>query len=237
MRRGLQILMTILMLMAIYCTFRYRVLPSSVINIEKKQTIVIDPGHGGVDPGKVGVDGAYEKDINLAISMKIKKILTDNGYDVILTRDSDEGLYEETDSNKKSADMKARCKIIEESGADLVVSIHQNSFGQESVKGAQVFYYENSPEGQRLAEDIQAAVRELADETNDRSVKANSSYYMLLHTPCPTVIVECGFMSNWEEAKLLGTDEYQEKLALAVCKGIEDYFGEENGNKASEGHR
>ena len=237
MRRGLQIFMTILMLMAIYCTFKYRVLPSSVINIEKKHTIVIDPGHGGVDPGKVGVDGSLEKDINLNISMKIKKILIDNGYEVVLTRDEDIGLYKESDSNKKSADMKARCKVIEEAEADLVISIHQNSFEQESVRGAQVFYYENSPEGKKLAECIQNGVRELADATNDRSVKANSSYYMLLHTPCPTVIVECGFMSNSNEAKLLGTDEYQEKLALAVCKGIEDYFGEEDVNKASEGHR
>lgn len=212
--------------MAIYCTFRYRVMPSSVISLEDKERIVIDPGHGGVDPGKVGIDDSLEKEINLAIALKIKEILSKDGYEVILTRETDTGLYEENDSNKKSADMKARCKIIEDSKADLVVSIHQNSFSQQSVKGAQVFYYEQSPEGEKLAKEIQMAMQELVDETNNRDVKANSSYYMLLHTPCPTVIVECGFLSNSEEAKLLGTDEYQEKIANAVCHGIEEYLSD-----------
>lgn len=230
MRRGLQILMAILMLMAIYCTFRYRVIPSSVIVIEDKQTIIIDPGHGGVDPGKVGIDGSYEKDINLDIALKVQEILEDRGYEVILTRKTDDGLYEESDSNKKVADMKARCQIIEESQAELVVSIHQNSFSQENISGAQVFYYEHSTQGALLASKIQAAMQQMVDEGNNREIKANSTYYMLLHTPCPTVIVECGFLSNANEAKLLGTDEYQAKVAGAISQGIIDFLNEGSEN-------
>lgn len=226
MRRGLQILMAILMIAAIYCTFRYRVLPSSTTGQEKTKVIVIDPGHGGNDPGKVGINDSLEKEINLAISLKLKEFLEKEGYEVVLTREDDNGLYEESDSNKKVTDMKKRCRIIEESQADIVVSIHQNSFSQESVHGAQVFYYKYSDSGRVLAENIQAALKEQVDKENERSIKENSSYYMLVHTPCPTVIVECGFLSNNAEAELLVSEDYQAKLAKAVCEGVKTYFME-----------
>lgn len=225
MRRGLQIIMAILMIAAIYCTFRYRVLPSSTVVVQEKQkVIVVDPGHGGEDPGKVGINDSLEKEINLAISLKLKELLEKEGYKVVLTREDDRGLYEAGDKNKKSADMKKRCQIIEEAKADIVVSIHQNSFGQESVHGAQVFYYEYSAQGEVLAKKIQESLKENVDNANNRTTKANSSYYMLKHTPCPTVIVECGFLSNHEEARLLVSEEYQAKVAAAVCEGIKSYF-------------
>lgn len=224
MQRGLQILMALLMIAAIYCTFRYRVLPSSTTGVKDTKVIVIDPGHGGDDPGKVGINGELEKEINLAISMKLKEYLEKEGYVVVLTREDDRGLYGENDKNKKVADMKKRCQIIEESHADIVVSIHQNSFSQESVCGAQVFYYESSEGGRILAQKIQEAIKEHADEENDRAIKENSSYYMLVHTPCPTVIVECGFLSNSKEATLLSGEEYQTKIAKAVCEGVKTYF-------------
>lgn len=226
MRRVLQLLMAILMIAAIYCTFRYRVLPSGTIASKEKYVIVIDAGHGGEDPGKVGINDALEKEINLAIAKKLEAILLDKGYEVVLTRTTDDGLYQSTDSNKKVADMKKRCQIIEDAKADIVISIHQNSFSQESVRGAQVFYYKYSQRGQVLADKIQKAIRQFADEENKRTIKDNSTYYMLVHTPCPTVIVECGFLSNHSEAEMLCTDEYQDRIANAIYEGIGEYFKE-----------
>lgn len=187
-------------------------------------TVVIDPGHGGVDPGMLGVDNTIEKEINLTISYILKEKLESLGITVILTRENDEGLYSENDKNKKIADMKKRCQIIEESKADLVVSIHQNSFSDSSVSGAQVFYYTHSEEGKRLAQCIQDSIRINVDDTNTRKIKANDSYYMLIHTPCPAVIVECGFITNYDEARLLTDADYQQKIADAIAQGMGDFL-------------
>lgn len=186
-------------------------------------------GHGGSDPGKVGVNDVLEKDINLLISLYLKENLEAAGYTVVLTRTEDMGLYEETDGNKKLADMKKRCKIIEESNADIVISIHQNSFDKESVHGGQVFYYKYSARGKELAECIQRAFREYIDEENGRLAKDNDNYYMLVHTPCPTVICECGFLSNVAEANLLNSEEYQKKVAYGICEGIKTFFSAPEG--------
>lgn len=187
--------------------------------------IVIDPGHGGSDPGKVGINGADEADINLEISMKLKKLLEDKGYTAILTRTDEKGLYSADDVNKKAADMRRRCEIIASNNADIVVSIHQNSYSESSVRGAQVFYYTHSAKGKELAEIIQKSLKSNLDENNNRQCKANDSYYMLIHTPCPTVIVECGFLSNPAEAEELSQGEYQILVAQAVVFGINEYFG------------
>ena len=186
--------------------------------------IVIDSGHGGIDPGKKSDDGILEKDVNLAIAFKLKKRLEAAGISVTMTRSDENGLYQESDSNKKIADMKKRCSIIEESNANAVISIHQNSFQSSSVKGAQVFYYKHSAQGKLLAECIQNSFKQNIDETNKREAKADTTYYMLIHTKVPTVIAECGFLSNPEEAQLLVTEEYQEKVALALYNGIIDYL-------------
>ena len=185
--------------------------------------IVIDSGHGGIDPGKKSDDGILEKDVNLAIAFKLKR-LEAAGISVTMTRSDENGLYQESDSNKKIADMKKRCSIIEESNANAVISIHQNSFQSSSVKGAQVFYYKHSAQGKLLAECIQNSFKQNIDETNKREAKADTTYYMLIHTKVPTVIAECGFLSNPEEAQLLVTEEYQEKVALALYNGIIDYL-------------
>lgn len=186
--------------------------------------VVIDPGHGGIDPGMLGVNDTVEKEINLQISFILKEKLEEQGIHVMLTRETDDGLYEEGDRNKKIADMKKRCSIIADSNADVVISIHQNSFSDSSVCGGQVFYYKHSIEGQKLAQCIQDAFKEQVDETNDRKIKQNDSYYMLIHTPCPTVIVECGFITNYEEAALLVTREYQDKVARAITGGVVRYL-------------
>lgn len=188
------------------------------------RVVVIDSGHGGFDPGKEGAGGVLEKDINLSIAKKTQRLLVNVGVKVIMTRNEDEGLYDESDVNKKRADMKKRCDIINQSGADVAISIHQNSFGDASVKGAQMFYYKHSVKGKQLAGILQKSFSEYADMANERVEKSDTTYYMLLHTKVPTVIAECGFLSNPGEAALLQDEEYQQKVAYAIYQGILDYF-------------
>lgn len=192
--------------------------------IKEVPVVVVDAGHGGTDPGKVGVDGSLEKDINLAVAERLKTYLEQDDVKVIMTRETDTGLYSDTDSRKKMADMKKRCEIIEESGADLVVSIHQNSYHQEPVSGGQVFYYRDSSKGKALAEILQKRFDYVLGDQNRRLPKANGNYYLLLHVKCPIVIVECGFLSNRKEAALLNSGEYQDKLAYTIHMGIKEYL-------------
>lgn len=183
-----------------------------------------DAGHGGDDPGKVGINKALEKDINLIIALRLKKLLEKNEITVIMTRDSDIGLYQSGDSNKKAADLKKRVAIIEESNADLAVSIHQNSYTEEYVKGAQVFYYTSSEQGKVFADLMQEQIKSSLGDGNHRMAKGDSSYYMLKKTSCPLIIIECGFLSNSAEAALLITEEYQEKMVQAISLGITQYL-------------
>ncbi len=191
---------------------------------EEKIRIVIDCGHGGADPGKVGINNALEKDINLAIGLKLKKLLEAEGIEAVMTREGDAGLYSEDAENKKSQDMKRRCAVIDEQMPVFTVSIHQNSYHEEYVRGAQVFYYSHSEEGKRLAACLQEKLIEGLDPKNTRQPKANDSYYLLVHTKSPTVIVECGFLSNREEADMLTQEIYQEKAAKAICAGVMEYL-------------
>ncbi len=187
--------------------------------------VVIDSGHGGADPGKIGVSGQEEKVINLQIAQKLKSYLEAADIRVVMTRESDRGLYKESDSHKKSADMKERCRIINEAAPVLAVSIHQNSYHQESISGAQVFYYKNSKDGRRLAEILQKRFDYvLGEDGNRRSAKANDSYYLLLHVKAPIVIAECGFLSNWTEAEKLSEEDYQDRIAWTLHLGILQYI-------------
>ena len=228
MNRFINIFMACLLLAGVYCV-AWLVPPRAeeVSGTETKDSflIVIDPGHGGSDPGKVSDTGLLEKDINLEIALLLKEEL-DSDYRVILTRESDAGLYSENDTNKKASDMRERCRIIEEEKADMLISIHQNSYTDPDVKGAQVFYYTHSAEGKKLAESIQNSIKEIASPDNNRVSKSNNDYYMLLHTSCPAVIVECGFLSNPGEAELLNSKDYQKLIVSAIKKGIEDYLSE-----------
>lgn len=191
---------------------------------EEGLTVVLDAGHGGTDPGKIGVNGEKEKELNLEITMLLKEKLEKQGIQVVLTRDSDGGLYDEQSNNKKVQDLQRRCELIHKTSPICAVSIHQNSYTTPEVKGAQVFYYTNSAEGKKLAEGLQTALVEGVDPENHREAKGNTSYYLLKKTDVPLAIVECGFLSNPEEAGLLATKEYQEKVAEAVCTGILKYL-------------
>lgn len=242
--KKLIIIMSVVLLATVFFVTRFFASGNKQQNVEKNKmveeltlddgenslVIVLDAGHGGRDPGKVGVDGQLEKDINLEIVMKLKEALESDRElktKVILTRSDDMGYYEEDTANKKSADMKKRCEIIEATDPDLVVSIHQNSYHSSSVKGAQVFYYETSDKGKMLANKIQTQlVVALSGGNKGRVEKANDNYYLIMNVKCPAVIVECGFLSNPEEARLLEDDEYQKKITKAIVDGIKDYLQE-----------
>lgn len=181
--------------------------------------IYIDAGHGEWDPGKVAKDGTLEKDINLSISKYLQSYLEQSGGFVLTTRIDDTTL-----SNKKREDLKERKNIANNEEVDILVSIHQNSFPKENVKGAQVFYYHNSEGSKVLAEAVQNRLKEI-DKTNDRVAKENKNYYILKETKMPAIIVECGFLSNEEENNNLKNEEYQKKIAWAIYLGIIDYYG------------
>ncbi len=187
----------------------------------EKKCVVIDAGHGGFDPGKVASDGVTEKSINLDIAEKLGGFLEQGGAVVMKTRSDDSSL-----SGNKRGDLKNRTEIANNSKADIFVSIHQNSYPESDVKGAQVFYYKGSDKGKRLAVLIQSRLREVVDIDNERSAKANENYYVLKEIEIPSVIVECGFLSNSVEHDKLMSDEYREKIAWAIYMGILDYFGE-----------
>lgn len=200
------------------------VMSSQVSSRSPAYTVVIDAGHGGFDSGKVGVDGTLEKDVNLIIAKKLEQLLKAADINVIMTRAEDTGLYEESSTNKKRQDMTARAALMNDTDADCIVSIHQNSYSLESIDGAQVFYYTGSKDGEALASSIQKSLISRADPTNHRREKSNSSYYLLKNSSAPIVIVECGFLSNWEESKKLVDDAYQQKLAWAIHLGILQYL-------------
>lgn len=226
-KTNIEIIMGCLLLVIVFFMSRHAGLMASGKNavMEREKTVVVlDAGHGGNDPGKVGVDGSLEKDINLKIALKLKEYLEASDVEVILTRDSDTGLYGEKENRKKMADMKKRVEIIEKVSPDIVVSIHQNSYHQEEISGGQVFYYKRSEKGKDLAEIIQKRFDFILGDKNTRLAKGNDSYYLLLHVKCPIVIVECGFLSNWKEASMLNDTEYQDRLAWTVHMGIMEYI-------------
>lgn len=227
----LQFLMLGILLVSMYFLSgegaRYLNTSSGDVVTEGKRVIVIDAGHGGMDPGKIGIHGEQEKEINLKVAKILKTFLEMEGFTVVMTRAEDGGLYDEDASNKKVQDMKRRIETIEEADPVLVVSIHQNSYPEEYVKGGQVFYYGTSETSRSLAETIQKQLKQL-DPDNHREAKANTSYYLLKKTGKPIVIVECGFLSNGEEAYRLSDSLYQEQLAFRIFMGIMQHVSGRN---------
>ena len=191
-----------------------------------KFCVVIDAGHGGEDPGKVGVGGTPEKDLNLSVAKQLAILLEQADVKVVMTRNGDEGLYEPGTTGKKVQDMKRRVAIMDEANPDLVVSIHQNSYSDSRAHGAQVFYYSSSEEGKKLASLIQKRLVEGLDPENRRLEKENDSYYLLKKARSPIVIVECGFLSNREEEQLLCDPVYQQKAVWQIHMGILQYLNQ-----------
>lgn len=190
-------------------------------------TIVLDAGHGGIDGGSEGVStGVKESELNLKVTKKLEKLLNTFGFNVVLTRTNADGLYSQLATNKKQDDMKKRKAIIQNAKANMVVSIHMNSFPNKHERGAQVFYQVGEETSKELAQTIQNEM--IKNLVEAREFCNHSDLYILQCTQNPSVVVEGGFLSNPEEEKLLITDEYQEKLAYSVFCGILKFFEKQN---------
>ena len=197
-------------------------------NITRNKIVILDAGHGGEDPGAVSDNGTREKEINFYIASKVKEMLEAENFTIIMTREDDTLKYKEGTkgvTEKRKQDLIRRKKIMDESGADLVVSIHLNKFQESKYFGAQVFFPPNSPESKTVAEGIQKSLREIVDPNNKREAMLKKPEIIILkNLKTPTVIVECGFLSNTEEERKLASVEYQDKLALAIKDGILQYY-------------
>ena len=185
-------------------------------------TIVIDAGHGGRDDGCSGVNGTKESEINLSIAKKLEEYLNTLGIKVVLTRCDGNGLYEANVDNYKVSDMNNRLKIINEANADMVISIHQNSYADKSQKGAQTFFQESDEKSKEFAQSIQSQL--ISHLPNARSEAIKGDYYLLKESGVPAVIVECGYLTNVDEEKLLNTVDYQSKVAYTIMCGVVNYF-------------
>ncbi len=199
-------------------------------------TVIVDAGHGGEDPGKVsGFSGVNEKDLNLSIAKLLAAQLEEAGYRVIMTREEDKLVYKEgtTDiTDKRRQDLTRRKEIMDNSGADIVVSIHLNDFSQSKYYGAQVFYPPNSEKSKLLAINVQKALRDDVDPSNKREALVKSTPIVILRNlKTPTIVVECGFLSNQQEEQKLRSDNYQLRVARAIKAGIDQFYvaaGKEN---------
>ncbi|MBO5742927.1 MAG: N-acetylmuramoyl-L-alanine amidase CwlD [Clostridia bacterium] len=192
------------------------------------KVIIIDAGHGSPDGGATGFSGSKEKDLNLLVSKSLGNLFMQSGARVIYTRQTDESIYDSDDASiksKKQSDMKNRKKIRDESEADLFISIHMNKFPESKYKGAQVFYNNSHNDNKSLADLIQKELKNIADSSNNRSPKdSKNDIFILNGSKIPSVLVECGFISNPEEEKKLLTKAYRDKLAYAIYSGVLKYF-------------
>ncbi len=203
---------------------------TGVSNLINRDVIVLDPGHGGFDGGAESASGTCEKDINLAIALHIKELAEKDGIKVIMTREKDTALGDGEKGSirsKKTADLIARKKIMDESDAAICVSIHLNSFKEDrSVRGAQVFYPKGDEENEiiaaskLLAESVHEAMMTGMNDGTDRPVLAKGDVRILKNVVVPTILVECGFLSNSAEAELLESEEYQALLAKCIYEGM-----------------
>lgn len=222
-------------LLSIFCVLisgsiwviRKNAVDALVENTEYK-TVIIDAGHGGIDGGTAADDGTLEKDLNLQIALKLDEMLRSMGVNTVLVRNTDISIHNETAKSvrqKKISDLKNRLKIMNETENAVFVSIHQNHFGQSKYCGTQIFYSKNSPLSATLAEKIRMPIITVLQNNNTREIKQSGTEIYLLHNAqIPAVMVECGFLSNAQEADNLKNEKYQQKLAFLITIGIIDYF-------------
>ncbi len=224
-RRNLIIIsvLIIVFLTSILCFKAIGVNPVGHAGINKIK-IVLDAGHGGIDGGVSGVrSGIKESELNLKVVKKLEKYLIDAGMLVYLTRNSDAGLYGVANSSLKRKDMENRKKIIEKVKPNLVISIHMNNYSLSTRRGAQVFYNNDNENSKILAESVQECFNSMEEATRKCS-PLKGDYYIIKCTKYPSIIAECGFLSNPEEEALLLTDKYQESLAYTIFKGVSSYL-------------
>ena len=198
----------------------------SVVNKENvpkpTYTIVVDAGHGGRDDGCSGDGGTKESEINLKIAKKLEKYLKALEIRVVMTREDGNGLYSADADNFKVSDMNKRIEIINKANADMVISIHQNSYVDKTTRGAQVFFQEDDENSKGFAESVQAQL--IAQLPSARSEAIDGDYYLLKESGLPAVIVECGYLTNIEEELMLNNEDYQNKVAYAIMCGVVKYF-------------
>ena len=199
----------------------------AIETVAKERLIILDAGHGGEDPGASSADGIFEKDLNFEITMLLGQMLTEKGYTVIYTRTEDKLLYgpdENIKGIRKISDLKNRCKIAKEYPESLFISIHMNSFGSSRYSGLQVYYSTSGEGSEHLANCIQSAVKRELQPENNRKIKPGKDIYILENTDNVGVLIECGFLTNVEEAKKLSEKEYQKMLCFSIICGIIDYM-------------
>ena len=197
-------------------------------HIQRFQTIVLDCGHGGPDGGAVGADGTAEKDINLALGIQLKAILEQNGYRVIMTRKTDDFICDDHSASLREqnvSDLHNRLKIAQSYPNSIFISLHMNKFQEPKYWGSQLFYSPNHPHSKLLSECIRSRLIQTVQQGNDRALKEmDSSVYIIYHCTHPSLLLECGFMSNKEELDRFKTKEYRSRFAFEVFLGINDYF-------------
>ena len=198
--------------------------------------IVVDAGHGGRDGGAVSSDGLFEKDLNLELSLTLRDFLSFCGYECVLTRQEDKLVCDESDPSLKGkvkmTDLKNRLEIAEGNEKAVFVSIHMNKFSDSKYSGAQIIYSKNFENSKTLAECLQERLHKIEKNTSKRSALASpNSIFLLKNAQIPAVIAECGFLSNYDEEKLLNEDDYQNELADAIYRGILDYYKISEKNK------
>ena len=200
---------------------------ASSVPTGNERIIIIDPGHGGEDSGAIAINGRLEKDLNLEIAFELGEMLREKGYTVVFTRTTDKMLYSEEENIKgirKLSDLKNRCAMAEQYKGAIFVSIHMNTFGASKYSGLQVYYSDGNGQSKSLADKIQLKVRDDVQPQNNRVTKNGKNLYILDNCKATSVIVECGFLSNAEEADKLSQKEYQKQLSFSIGCGIIEYI-------------
>lgn len=193
---------------------------------DESRLVVIDAGHGGEDCGAVGVTGALEKDLNLAVASELGAILAQHGYTVVYTRTEDKLLLGEGEDIKgirKISDLKNRAAVANTYPSALFISIHMNSYSEAKYSGLQVYYAPGDEESRALAGKIQSSVKKQLQPENSRQTKAGKGIFVLENSEATAVLIECGFLTNPEECTKLSQKEYQKQLSSAIVCGIIEY--------------
>ena len=225
------IIVASIVLIAVVFSFYAKVymedIDASEASVVSENIIILDAGHGGEDSGAIGVNGAFEKDLNLQVSLIIGEMLSENGYTVIYTRTEDKLLYKDSENIKgirKISDLKNRCNVAKEYPSAVFLSIHMNSFGDKQYSGLQVYYSTRNQNSEMLANCIQSNVKKETQPENNRKIKEGQGVYLLENMENVSVLVECGFLSNFIEAEKLSEKEYQKILSFAIVCGIIEYM-------------
>lgn len=213
-------------LLAVCARVTDNALPTAVQTAEKP-VIVLDAGHGGLDSGAVGKNGVLEKDVNLSVVKKLASMLRMSGFEVVLTRDEDISIYDpgvEGIRNQKLSDMDNRLEIVQKYPDSIFLCIHQNNYTDPQYFGGQMFYNNNNPDNRTLAQILQNRFAAL-QPGNDREIKlSGEELFLLKSNPNPSVLIECGFLSNPNEEALLATDEYRQKTAFTIYCGVIEFL-------------